>query len=197
MGYIKEHYGFVYKSCLTYVTSKGEILPSTNRTDEDCSEQSNSEESDDENTELVEENDEIVERIVLLIQENKLSACQLEVPSAAFGKTLQGTIYESTKQARGSYKDLQKTVEESCMDLIRSKPKSLVNFSWNATNIDVLTLEENPRKLYSLCILIEHIEILRNPKYVGRLSFSEGLVKWNFRDSKHTPLNRVRLHAEL
>ena len=70
------------------------------------------------------------------------------------------------------------------MDLIRSKPKSLVNFLCNATNINVLTLEENPRKLYSLCILIEHIESLRNPKYVGRLSFSEGLVKWNFSGSK-------------
>ena len=70
-------------------------------------------------------------------------------------------------KAPNKQEDLQKTVEENCTDLIRSKPQSLVNFLCNATNIDVLTLEESPRKLYSLCILIEHIESLRNPKYVG------------------------------
>ena len=85
MGYIKEHSSFVSAGCLTYVTSKGEILSSAimdnNGTHGDSLEQSNSEESDDENTELVEENNEIVERIVQLIQDNKLSACQLEVLS--------------------------------------------------------------------------------------------------------------------
>lgn len=51
-------------------------------------------------------------------------------------------------------------------------------------NKDTCTLKENLRKLYSLYILIEHIESLKNRKYVGRLSFSEGLVKWNFCGSK-------------
>ena len=51
-------------------------------------------------------------------------------------------------------------------------------------NKDTCTLTENLRKLYSLYILIEHIESLKNRKYVGQLSFSEGLVKWNFCGSK-------------
>ena len=86
MDYIKEHSSFVCAGCLAYVTSKGEILPTaidSNGTDEDSSEQSNSEELDDENMELVEENNEIIERIVQLFQDSKLSACQLEVLSAA------------------------------------------------------------------------------------------------------------------
>ena len=86
MDYIKEHSSFVCAGCLAYATSKGEILPTaidSNGTDEDSSEQSNSEELDDENMELVEENNEIVERIVQLFQDSKLSACQLEVLSAA------------------------------------------------------------------------------------------------------------------
>ena len=45
-------------------------------------------------------------------------------------------------------------------------------------------IEKILRKLCSLCILIEHIEILRNPKYIEWLSFSEGLVKQNFSGSK-------------
>ena len=64
MGYIREHSSFLCAGCLTYVTSKGEILPSamdSNGTDGHSSEQSSSEESDDENTKLVEKNNEIVE----------------------------------------------------------------------------------------------------------------------------------------
>ena len=78
----------------------------SNGNDVDSSEQSNSEESDDENTELVEESNEIVERIVQLIQDQKLSACQLEVLSAALGKSLQGKV--QYMKAPNKQKDLIK-----------------------------------------------------------------------------------------
>ena len=45
-------------------------------------------------------------------------------------------------------------------------------------------LENNTRKSYSMCMLIENIEGIRNSKYVGPFSFAEGLVKWSFSGSK-------------
>ena len=45
-------------------------------------------------------------------------------------------------------------------------------------------LKSNARKSYSICMLIEHLEGIRNASYFVLFSFAEGLVKWNVSGSK-------------
>ena len=43
---------------------------------------------------------------------------------------------------------------------------------------------QDSRKEYSICLLIEQLYFTHNMKFIGPMSFSQGLVKWSFCGSK-------------
>lgn len=57
-------------------------------------------------------------------------------------------------------------------------------FVCGAINLDYEMIGQNHKKLHSICILIEHMENLRNSNDIGPLSILELIVKWNFTRSK-------------
>ena len=129
-------------------------------------------------------NDSLIDKVVSLIKQKSLTEEQLAKLSGALGENVSQSVYERTENLKGQYRNLEETSSLDCLTYIQSKPEVVVRFVCGAANIDYQNLNSDPKKLHSLCILIEHLEHLRNSHYVGRLSFSTALVKWNFSGSK-------------
>ena len=82
----------------------------------------------------------------------------------------------------GKYKNLDETINTDNNCYLKTRHQPLLEYLCNATATNINGT--NNRKLYSLCLLVEHIEGLRNQNYVCPFAFAQSLVKWNFSASK-------------
>ena len=98
------------------------------------------------------------------IKNRKLSQGQLNILANALGKSISDKVFEETLCFRGVYKDL----ENMFIYLFETETISFDSFSL----------------YYSICMLIEHQEGIRNTTYIGPFSFAEGIARWNFSGSK-------------
>ena len=128
--------------------------------------------------------DDLVKNVVLHIKNKKLSQGQLNILADALGESISDKIFEETVHLRGAYKDLEKTSKLNSYTYLKQKPPVLIRFLCTVTTFNINQFGNNTRKSCFICILIEHLEGIRNATYIGPFSFAGGLVKWNFSRSK-------------
>ena len=100
--------------------------------------------------------------------------------ASAHGESISDKIFTETVCLRGVYKDLAKTSTLNSFAYLKQNLPVLIRLLCAATIFNINQLESNTRKSYSICMLIKHLERIRNATYIGPFSFAKGLVKWNF-----------------
>ena len=127
-------------------------------------------------------NNEYVDTVLNLLKNNKLTDESVNKLCLGLGNSLSGTIYKDSETVAHQYRDISESTNVDCSTFIRQRPSCVTNLLKGLISKDGND-NLSKKKLYSLCLLIEQLYVVRNANFVGPFAFSQGIVKWTLHGS--------------
>ena len=122
--------------------------------------------------------------IIKLLKEGKIKGDDLSDLCLELGKSLSVTVFNDSKAVTNENKDISRLCNfDDLEQYLQERPPPVINLL-SGLSMSQRVSNITPKKMYPFCLLLEQLYAVRNTRFIGPCSFSQGLLKWTIHGSR-------------